>query len=74
MQCHQDLKSKQSVAVHWGTFQLTGEPLLEPPQKLAAALAENQLSKEAFVCMDHGEVKVFDLLLCEHCEEPESES
>ena len=27
----------QSVGVHWGTFRLTGEPLLEPPRKLEAA-------------------------------------
>lgn len=32
---HLDVKSKQSVAMHWGTFSLTDEPLLEPPVRLS---------------------------------------
>ena len=35
---HQDLQSKVSIGMHWGTFVLTDEPLLEPPQKLETAL------------------------------------
>jgi L-ascorbate metabolism protein UlaG (beta-lactamase superfamily) len=31
-----DLGAKQFVAMHWGTFKLTDEPLDEPPQRLAA--------------------------------------
>ena len=32
-------QAKHAVAVHWGTFPLTSEPLLEPPKRLRAAAA-----------------------------------
>jgi N-acyl-phosphatidylethanolamine-hydrolysing phospholipase D len=34
---HQDIGSKRSIGVHWGTFQLTDEPLDQPPRDLAIA-------------------------------------
>ena len=37
VQIHQDLRARHSVAMHWGTFILTDEPLDEPPHRLAAA-------------------------------------
>jgi len=36
---HQDLGARYSVGIHWGVFELTDEPLDEPPQKLAEARA-----------------------------------
>lgn len=47
---HMDLKAKQSVAMHWGTFVLTDEPLDEPPKKLAKFLEKYQLTSEDFFC------------------------
>jgi N-acyl-phosphatidylethanolamine-hydrolysing phospholipase D len=38
VQTHIDLKSKWSLGVHWGTFALTGEPIMEPPLLLRNAL------------------------------------
>lgn len=32
-----DLEAKRMVAMHWGTFPLTREPILEPPQRARAA-------------------------------------
>ena len=37
VQIHRDLRARHSVAMHWGTFVLTDEPLDEPPHRLAAA-------------------------------------
>lgn len=31
---HKDLGARRSVGMHWGTFQLTDEPLLEPMERL----------------------------------------
>jgi len=55
VQAHIDLGSKKSVAVHWGTFILTDEPLDEPPQRLDKAKQEKGLSEEEFVILKHGE-------------------
>ena len=33
-----EICSKKSFPIHWGTFQLTHEPLLEPPELLADAM------------------------------------
>ncbi|MFT4554067.1 MAG: N-acyl-phosphatidylethanolamine-hydrolyzing phospholipase D [Chlamydiales bacterium] len=35
---HNDIKSKQSLGIHWGTFVLSKEPIDEPPKRLAEAL------------------------------------
>jgi N-acyl-phosphatidylethanolamine-hydrolysing phospholipase D len=37
LQAFIDLGAKQFVAMHWGTFRLTDEPLGEPPERLRAA-------------------------------------
>jgi N-acyl-phosphatidylethanolamine-hydrolysing phospholipase D len=59
VRCRADLQAKHAVAVHWGTFQLTSEPLLEPPKRLRAAAAAAGLLEEEFVVMAHGEVRCF---------------
>jgi N-acyl-phosphatidylethanolamine-hydrolysing phospholipase D len=60
--CHMDLRCRQSVGIHWGTFAMTGEPLLEPPQRVAAALIANELPRDAFVCLNPGETRAFALV------------
>lgn len=42
-----DLGARTFVAMHWGTFQLTDEPLDEPPQRLAAEWRRLGLMTEA---------------------------
>jgi N-acyl-phosphatidylethanolamine-hydrolysing phospholipase D len=54
---HQDVRSKQSVAMHWGTFRLTLEPLDEPPQKLREALAAAKIGEEQFWILRPGETR-----------------
>ncbi|NBV21659.1 MAG: MBL fold metallo-hydrolase [Proteobacteria bacterium] len=58
VQIHLDVRSRQSVACHWGTFALTDEPLDEPPRHLAAALALHQIPPETFRALAFGEALV----------------
>ncbi len=55
---HQDVRSRHSVAIHWGTFELTDEPLDEPPRRLQEALVAAGLSAEQFCVMQHGETRI----------------
>jgi N-acyl-phosphatidylethanolamine-hydrolysing phospholipase D len=54
---HFDLHARQSVAMHWGTFVLTDEPLDEPPHRLRRALTAQQLTENDFWIMRHGEMR-----------------
>ena len=54
---HQDIHSRYSVGMHWGTFILTDEPLDEPPVKLAEALQDSRISKSQFEVYQHGEIR-----------------
>ena len=60
VQVHLDVRSRTSVAIHWGTFILTDEPLDEPPQRLESALEERGLPREAFLVLKHGQTIVLD--------------
>ncbi len=57
VQIHQDLGAKRSVGVHWGTFNLTDEPLDQPPQDLAAARQAQGVADEDFFVMAIGETR-----------------
>lgn len=50
--------ARQAVAMHWGTFSLSDEPLDEPPRLLAEALLKNHQSAESFFVMKQGETRV----------------
>ncbi len=56
VQISQDLGSKQSLAMHWGTFPLTDEEVLEPPALLKKALEAKNLDEEYFITLKPGEV------------------
>jgi len=58
IQIHKDLKSKKSIAMHWGTFQLTDEPMDEPIKLLKKLAPEKNLLSNEFVAMTHGESKI----------------
>lgn len=57
---HLDVRSRKSVAIHWGTFMLTDEPLEEPPKRLKIALERSDRSYEEFVVLKHGETIILN--------------
>jgi L-ascorbate metabolism protein UlaG (beta-lactamase superfamily) len=51
------LGAKHFVAMHWGTFKLTDEPLGEPPERLRAWWREKRLPEERLWILDLGETR-----------------
>lgn len=50
----QDLRAENALAMHYGTFQLTDEPLDAPVEELTAALAEQSITPSRFRTLDVG--------------------
>lgn len=55
IQIHKDLGSKKSVAIHWGTFKLSDEPLEEPAKELKRLSIEKSLNIEEFTTTRQGQ-------------------
>ena len=55
VQAHRALGAHRSIAMHFGTFQLTDEAIDQPPIDLAAALQAAQINPVAFVVPHFGE-------------------
>ena len=52
---HRELGARQSLGIHWGTFEgLTDEPLDEPPRALSAARQAAGLTEHDFFVLPHG--------------------
>ena len=56
VEMHAELVCKKSIGMHWGTFNLTDEPIEEPPQRLEEAVRRKGLEKDAFVAIKQGEI------------------
>ncbi|MCE4554091.1 MBL fold metallo-hydrolase [Roseateles cellulosilyticus] len=54
---HADLGAKRSLGVHWGTFELTDEPLDEPPRQLRRQRAERGGTENDFFTLAIGETR-----------------
>ncbi|KAL8687799.1 MAG: hypothetical protein Q9224_005047 [Gallowayella concinna] len=55
-----DTKCKRAMGIHWGTWVLTEEDVLEPPLKLKAALRKSSIAEEGvFDVCDIGESREF---------------
>jgi L-ascorbate metabolism protein UlaG (beta-lactamase superfamily) len=48
------LGAERGLGVHWGTFQLTFEPIDQPRQRLAALARANHLAPDRFVAIEAG--------------------
>jgi L-ascorbate metabolism protein UlaG (beta-lactamase superfamily) len=54
-----DLIPTTAIGMHFGTFQLTAEPIDQPLKDLALAKAEAGLAEDAFITLDVGETRQF---------------
>lgn len=52
---HRDIGARRSLGVHWGTFELTDEPLDEPPRSLAIEARSAGLTAQEFFVLAVGE-------------------
>lgn len=55
VQIHKDLHARQSVGVHWGTFELTDEAIDEPPRLLKEEVRHAGLPENSFITLEHGQ-------------------
>jgi L-ascorbate metabolism protein UlaG (beta-lactamase superfamily) len=55
VQAHVELESRESIAMHFGTFQLTTEGIDEPLRALERSRQERQISDAAFRALQFGE-------------------
>ncbi|XP_035207769.1 N-acyl-phosphatidylethanolamine-hydrolyzing phospholipase D-like [Stegodyphus dumicola] len=58
VQIHMDVRSKRSLAIHWGTFSLANEYYLDPPLRLRESLDKYEIPHELFFTMKHGESRL----------------
>ena len=54
IQAHKDLDAQKSYGMHWGTFVLTDEPVMEPPKRIKE-LQSGLPVNTAFEVLRHGE-------------------
>ena len=61
----QDLKSKKVIGMHWGTFVLSLEPIMEPPVRFKDSAEKYGFKKNDAIIFKIGEFKDLNLLLNE---------
>jgi N-acyl-phosphatidylethanolamine-hydrolysing phospholipase D len=54
-----DLRAKRAVAMHFGTFDLSDEPIDEPPRRFRAAAQRSDLGEDSAWVLDIGETRQF---------------
>ena len=59
----QDLKSKKVLGMHWGTFVLSLEPIMEPPIRFKDNAEKYGFNKKDAIIFKIGEVSPLDKLL-----------
>ena len=59
----QNLKSKKVIGMHWGTFVLSLEPIMEPPVRFKASAEKYGFKKEDAIIYKIGEFGLLNKLL-----------
>ncbi len=59
VRAHLDLRARHSIGMHFGTFQLTDEPIDAPVMALREARDEAGVTEDAFRVLGFGETRVF---------------
>jgi N-acyl-phosphatidylethanolamine-hydrolysing phospholipase D len=54
-----DLRAERAVAMHFGTFDLSDEPLDEPPRRFREAAAQTRLGERGAWVLGVGETREF---------------
>jgi L-ascorbate metabolism protein UlaG (beta-lactamase superfamily) len=57
---HRDVRAARSIGIHWGTFQLTDEPLDQAVTDLAAARRKHGVDERSFGVLRHGQTLRLD--------------
>jgi N-acyl-phosphatidylethanolamine-hydrolysing phospholipase D len=57
VQAHRDLGARQSIGIHWGTFELTDEALDQPPRDLAQAREQAGVQESEFGVLAIGQTR-----------------
>jgi L-ascorbate metabolism protein UlaG (beta-lactamase superfamily) len=57
-QAFETLGARRLVAMPWGTFKLTDEPLGEPPARIVRYFEERRLDKDRLWLLDVGETRL----------------
>lgn len=56
---HKQMRSRQSVGVHWGTFPLGTEGFYQARVDLAEARKKHNIPEDEFITVGHGESIIF---------------
>ena len=59
----QDLKSRKVIGMHWGTFVLSLEPIMEPPKRFKNSAKKFGFKKDDAIIFKVGEFKKINNLL-----------
>ncbi len=59
VQIHKDVKSENSIAMHFGTFPLADDGLYDPVNDLYASLEKENVDKSRFVVMKEGDFLIY---------------
>ncbi|KAH8825939.1 N-acyl-phosphatidylethanolamine-hydrolyzing phospholipase D [Flagelloscypha sp. PMI_526] len=58
----EDIQARNALGMHWGTWVMTMEEVMEPPQLLRDSLKERGIEDDKFTVCSIGETRVYDIM------------